>query len=52
MTLRARAGETDDLGGIGRFSVFLAGAVAGLAALELHAFMLVQLASSSADPCS
>lgn len=35
--------KTDDFGGIGRFSVFLAGTVAGLAALELHPFVLVQL---------
>jgi len=39
---RERA-KANDLGGIGRFGVFLAGTMAGLAPLELHALVFVQL---------
>ena len=41
--LAREGGKTDDLGGIGRFRVLLAGTMAGLAALELDAFVFVQL---------
>lgn len=41
--LAREGGKTDDLGGIGRFGMFLAGTVAGFATLELHAFVFVQL---------